>query len=275
MIILWLNQFSHWQLAFLLVFVFVAISVGLTWLSNRIISPRFSGIHSQVALYTGASGTVYGLLLALIAGNAWGNLASVNAVVSQEAYSVGNLYRNLEGYPASLRKDIRQQLRDYVDIVVKEEWPALQQGRKAIAARPVLDRIFQSVTTFKPSTMGEMAVQSAVLSTLNAIALTHRQREGSAGQRVMPVMWVVVCVAAFVVMALMSLTTTGYAKMDYLLAGGYGAIIGLVIFLIISLDHPFVGESNVSPGAFLEVLGLMDHLDAIAPSAASPSKLSH
>lgn len=178
---LWLNQFSHWQLALLLVFVFVGVSVGLTW----------------------------------------------------------------------------------------------QLSRKAIAARPVMDRIFQLVMTFKPSTMGEMAVQSEVLSTLNAIALTHRQREGAASQRVMPVMWGVVCVAAFVVMALMLLTTTGYARMDYLLAGGYGTIIGLAIFLIISLDHPFVGESNVSPGAFLEVLGLMDHLDAIASGAALAPTPSH
>ena len=50
--------------------------------------------------------------------------------------------------------------------------------------------------------------------------------------------------------------------MQQLMIGGLSLMIGLVLFLVISLDYPYRGSISVEPEAFRS---LLDHLGAMGP----------
>src|SRR5207248_11718505 len=62
----------------------------------------------------------YGLAVALIAVSVWQTYTDAAATTSREATAVGVLYRHMGGYPEPLRSALRQELREYLDYVIKE-----------------------------------------------------------------------------------------------------------------------------------------------------------
>ena len=51
---------------------------------------------------------LYSVTLGLIAVASWQNYSSVESLVSKEASTIGVLYRDVGGYPESLRTELRQ-----------------------------------------------------------------------------------------------------------------------------------------------------------------------
>src|SRR5690242_4749074 len=67
--------------------------------------------------------TFYGLALALIAVSVWQSHGDVSRILSQEATSLGALYRDVSGYPEPSRAALQKVLRDYTRQVIEEAWP--------------------------------------------------------------------------------------------------------------------------------------------------------
>src|SRR6185369_15931963 len=57
--------------------------------------------------------TFYGLALALIAVSVWQTYVDVSHTLSQEAISLGALYRDVSGYPEPTRGELQSGLREY------------------------------------------------------------------------------------------------------------------------------------------------------------------
>src|SRR5437764_15303745 len=65
----------------------------------------------------------YGLAVALIAVSVWQTHTDAAATISREATVLGVLYREVGGYPEPLRSQLREDLRKYVEFVIREAWP--------------------------------------------------------------------------------------------------------------------------------------------------------
>src|SRR6185503_15598811 len=115
----------------MMVFVESVSLVGL-FLARRFLQPRFhysEGINDAVSGTVQAIGVFYGITVGLIAVGVWNTNSNASDLVSKEATSIAALYRDVSGYPAPLRDELRAELRRYTVFVIEQAWPAQREGR--------------------------------------------------------------------------------------------------------------------------------------------------
>src|SRR5215510_1551921 len=128
---LWLYQVSPRSAALIMVlFVEGLALIGLV-LVRRLLIPRLhyhDGANDAVSGTVQAIGVFYGITVGLIAVGVWNTNSNAADLVSQEASAVGGLYRDSAGLPAPLSNELTAKLRDYLDVVIKREWPQQEKG---------------------------------------------------------------------------------------------------------------------------------------------------
>ena len=101
-----------------------------------------------------AIGVFYGITVGLIAVGVWNTNSNASDLVSREATSLGALYRDVTGYPEPIRSDLQSKLHRYTLFIIKEAWPAQQEGRGQELYRGVtiMDEFQAKLYTYEPTT---------------------------------------------------------------------------------------------------------------------------
>jgi hypothetical protein len=248
----WIYDIPTWQLGAL----FAVIFVGVTWLGIIFVSPILKfwfrsqeGINDLVGYALGAFGVFYGLLLGLLAVATYQNSWNVGETVSREAASLAALYRDVSAYPEPIRSDLKKRLQDYTRFVIDKAWPAQRKGQIAQGSVKMMDEFQQVLTQFEPSTKGQEALHAETLRQYNDMILLRRMRIDSVGVGIPGVMWYVVAVGA-IINTLLILCFRVRFDIHLVIGGVLSFFVGVVIFLVAAMDHPFRGEVSIGPDSF-------------------------
>jgi hypothetical protein len=258
--IIWLYQIPNWLLCLLVVGVFATVSlVGLKltrpWVSS------FKTHHNDiVASFAASVGVLYAVLLAMIAVAAWTNYTTVDSLAAQEADLVHSLFRDIEAYPQFERDELRGLLREYVDTVIHTEWPALQKGSTDRRAALVVDSIFSGWIKLDPRTEAQKIVNAETLARLNLFQSVRQSRLQTGGNGLDAVLWVVVLAGAVVSIGICYLFWIENKLLHQVMISILGGMIGVVVYLILALDHPMWGAITIRPTAFEAVAASMDRV---------------
>jgi hypothetical protein len=258
--IIWLYQIPNWLLCLLVVGVFTTVSlVGLKltrpWVSS------FKTHHNDiVASFAASVGVLYAVLLAMIAVAAWTNYTTVDSLAAQEADLVHSLFRDIEAYPQFERDELRGLLREYVDTVIHTEWPALQKGSTDRRAALVVDSIFSGWIKLDPRTEAQKIVNAETLARLNLFQSVRQSRLQTGGNGLDAVLWVVVLAGAVVSIGICYLFWVENKLLHQVMIAILGVMIGVVVYLILALDHPMWGAITIRPTAFEAVAASMDRV---------------
>jgi len=256
--LLWLYQISTFWLGVLIVGGFVTLSL----LGHRLTRPlarRFLPEQNDFANYFFATVAVfYAVLVGLIAVAVWGNYTGINGIVSNEAVSSSDVYRDIESYPPPLRDAVRKDPRDYGKFVIEREWPAQGRGAKLPKGGDLLiHRIALRLTTFEPATLGRQAVQIQTLHDLDDLFSNRRLRLEAVDSHLPGLMWLVVLAGAAVLVFMTYFFRVEGGKLHALLTVALSVVIGLVVFLILALDRPLVGYVSIDASSFEDALSTM------------------
>lgn len=246
----WLDNLSALQMgaAFAVGFL-VAGSLGIfllrplarVWIHGR------RNADDMVGFTLASFSTLYGILLGLLAVEAYQDFSTIQDAVSKEALSLSTLYRDFDGYPPPLRADLQNGLRDYARVAIDEHWMQRRNGAPPTGdGAHRLRALFDKLLTFKPTDKGEEIIHGESLRELNTVIELRRFRIASAGGGIPPVMWWVVGVGAALHILLIGLFDME-AHVHLILGGAVSLFLGLVIFLIVSLDSPFSGGAPIGP----------------------------
>ena len=111
----------------------------------------------------------------------------------------------------------------------------------------------EQLIRFEPSSRGQEIHHAEALRQFNNYLEARRMRLFSVTTSIPGVMWAVVLVGALMNIALIWMFDM--KLINHLLLGGIlSAFMGLMIFLIASLDNPFRGELSISPAPFQDIL---------------------
>ena len=240
---IWLYELPNWLLCFYVVTLFTVLSLVGFWVTHA--GVRAFKVHHNdvVASFAASSGVLYAVLLAMIAVASWTNYTTVGSLVSQEADLVHQLFRDAGAYPPQSRVHLRGLLREYVGTVVN-----------------VVDDLFDGFLQFEPKTEGEKLIGSEALSRLNTFQAIRRNRIQTGQSGLDGVLWMVVLCGAILNVGICYLFRIENKLLHELLIGTLGLMIGVVVYLILALDHPLWGEVSVQPTAFHEVAESMDRV---------------
>jgi len=257
MIPIWLYQIPTFWLGFLIVGFFVLIAVAGLWLT-RPLAKRISRSENDFAnYYIAVVAVVYAVLVGLIAAASWANYTAVQALVSAEAASVSDLYRDVEGYPPAMRDQLRAMLREYVHHVITEEWPAQRRGVIPRTHTAMVQRVVKGWASFEPVTPGQQIAHAECLRQLDEFLSNRRQRLDAVDSNLPNLMWIVVLFGAVIAIAMTFLFWTESWAFHVFLTTAFAVTLGLVIFLIVELDRPLVGSVSVPPTSFQELEEMM------------------
>lgn len=253
-LLLWLYEIPTFWLGVIIVGIFLILSLAGLRLTRPWARRHCNAYNDLANYYIAAVGVFYALLVGLIAVATWEDYTDVESIVSSEAVTIADLYRDMEGYPPELRTDLRERLRLYVHHVIDEEWPAQQRGVEPKTHIRGVTELSQRLATFEPQTPGQQILHAECLSQFNSFLTARRQRLEAVDSGLPGVMWAVMLIGAAITIGMTYFLWTDNLKVHSLLTASFAAIVGLVIFLILVLDQPLVGRVSVDPGNFQEVL---------------------
>lgn len=234
--------------------------VGFSWVGAILIRPilraflrKRADTNDLIGYMLSCFGVFYGLLLGLLAVAAYQNFSNVETVVSKEASTLSALTRDVSAYPEPERTNLIWLLRDYTRYVVYYAWPSQQKGIVPQEGNTRMIAFHEQLIRFEPQTPGQEILHAEALRQFNTYLEARRMRIFSVTTSIPGVMWAVVLVGALMNIALIWLFDMKLT--NHLFLGGIlSAFMGLMIFLIASLDNPFRGELSIPPAPFEDIL---------------------
>lgn len=239
----------------------VGTMVFIGFVQAAILQERFrSWFRSDEAVgnYVQMLTLFYGLLLGLVAVDVWQAQDDAVNNTTNEANQiriVADLTRSLPGNTSVLITS----LGDYTEGVIKKEWPMMlsNQQREMFVASPELDNVRVAIMGLEPLNLAEQATFQEILSRFGQI-VEARQRRVLDSERELPnVLRLTLIIGAIFTLFGTFFIESKHLNTQVILAAVSGGYLFLLIYTILVLEHPFVGEWSVSYAPYERVLEVL------------------
>ncbi|MDJ0868667.1 MAG: DUF4239 domain-containing protein [Myxococcota bacterium] len=193
------------------------------------------------------SGTLLALLLSLTFAEVRSELGTLRDSVEQESEHLEDVHHDLARFGGAAAERLRDLVIAYASSVVRDEWPALARGVADERTSELFDRLEAGVIELEPATEEQETLHERMLVDFDQITDLRIDRHFHA----------VVAPPAFLYIAALGfLCTMGMLGVhaptvrSLALIFFYCAFIGVVVYFILSLSHPFEGIARIGPEPF-------------------------
>ena len=255
----WHGRLSAGQLALAFCVFFVAI----TWLGILIVHPMMRRVlhgnepSNELIIHIASSfGLIYAVLLGLLTVATFQNTKDVEDGIGREASALSAIYHSTDGYPEPLRGELKAQLRDYTHYVIDKDWPAHRRGIVPVGGEHRLQVIRSTLLSYEPTTKTQELLHGELLHYMDSMMVSREQRLTAVTAAIPRVLWYVVVIGAFLMIAFLWMLYIDLAP-QFILGGITAFFLGIMIFLIYAMDHPLQGVVSVPPDSFKSVYDLV------------------
>jgi len=214
--------------------------------------------HNEVAGFMFlAIASFYALLLSFVMLVVWEELNNTKSNVSKEGSSAIGLYRDIKFYPDTVEsKRMMAVYLDFVYNVIDEEFPNMKCMKPSRRTPESFNRVFYNMEHLNPKSPLQIQLVSQMFNHLNELSIYRGLRTASIETEISPPMWLPIILGAVIVIICGMLLDIEHTRMHVGLSCLLGAIIGMFLFLIIILDHPYTGSMGVKPKSYMEIFTL-------------------
>jgi hypothetical protein len=203
-------------------------------------------LNQSISYATQGFSLFYGLLLGLLTVAAYQNNERVKEGILNEATALGSLYSDMATYPEPIRSDMQWMLRDYVLFTINRDWPAHRAGELLEGGFNRANAMRQKLAGFEPTTKGQEIVHAQVMQAFQDFSQARQGRLAGVITEIPPVLWYAVLVGA--VTNVLLLVMLRMPPLQHFLLGTISAFfLGVILFVIVTLDRPLRGESGLDP----------------------------
>jgi hypothetical protein len=208
--------------------------------------------NETIGLATGGFSLFYGLLLGLLTVAAYENRERTQTAILNEASAIGAIYATIGSYPEPWRSDLRELLRDYVQYTINRDWPAHREGQVTEGGMNRMAAFGQWLARFKPEGVSQEVLHQAAVTSFESLKSARQMRLNGVSTRIPAVLWYAVLMGAAVsVLQLLMIRARPVAH--FVLGTITVFFLGVVIFVIITLDAPLFGPEGLPPEPYLEL----------------------
>ena len=255
----------------LLTLVFGVLVVGGTCLLalaglevvQRLVPATSRQRHNDVAGFIYAAlGVIYAVLIALVVIAVWEEYDAASVTVEQEANALAEIFWLGNRLPKPEGSHIQELCRSYAEEVVHKEWPLMEQGQSPLmtqtqgtpAGWTLIDDIRANLQEFQPRTQADEQLYAEGLDQVQRLADARRMRLVAAEEGVPAVLWSVLIFGGIAAVGFTYLFGLQNTWAHRLMVVTLAAVIGLVLFTIGAMEHPFSGGARIGTEAFDLVL---------------------
>ena len=206
-------------------------------------------LNESIGYATSGFNLFYGLLLGLITVAAYQNSERVKEGILSEAMALSSLYADMDAYPEPIRTDMKASLRDYVLYTIYKDWDAHRGGRFLNGGGNRANVMRHALAKFNPATPGQEIMHAAVTNAFHDFIEARQRRIVGVSVAIPDVLWYAVIVGAAINILLLIMLRM--RPMQQLLLGSITTFfLGVILFVIITLDDPLRGVDGLDPWPF-------------------------
>ena len=263
----WLYNLPNWLFGLIVVLFFTLYGLaGLfttrPWVRRQ---HREDYSHNDIVSYFLAAITVfYGITLGLLAVATWTNYSTTQDKVDHEAQTVASLYRDVNSFPEPLRTSMDDDLRAYVREVVDVSWPQMRKGVIPYGSGMQLDQLQADLLLFEPKTEREKIVTQQTYQAFNVLVEARRGRLETVTSGMPSSLWSLVILGGLITMTATLFFDTPSFRMHFWLTVLLSTLLGLMVFLVGTLDNAFRGKVSIGPASLQRVYDqlMVQHVSA-------------
>lgn len=255
-----------WLSGILIIGGFTALSIGAMLLVRERVHRSMGEMHNEVAGFLIAVvGVMYAVLLAFLIIVDWEQFNAANSTVTNESSTLTSLSHETGLLPSSVRPEAQTSLRTYTSDVITREWKTMEQGNDSPAVDADLTRIYQVYDGLNRTGSGQGTTDES-FRLLDQLSAQRTARVAASRESLNPVFWVVLILGAVVTVGYTILFYLDNVVIQALMTGGLAALIASLLFLLLVVDHPFVGDIHISSESLRFAL---EHMTAHPPAAGA------
>ncbi|MGB8907953.1 MAG: DUF4239 domain-containing protein [Candidatus Cybelea sp.] len=226
----------------------VACFVALHAVVQRRLKAEMLRRHNDVAGYLfSAVGVLYAVVLGFVVVVVWQKYDAAVSNVENEVDATGNLYHVVDAFPPARRVAVRDDLRNYVETVVRIEWPAMARDRDVSdLGADQLERVSFAVNTFSPTNFKEFAAQQAAIGNAQRLFDARRARLIEAVPAVPSVLWFALVAGALAMVAFCFIFGVENRPAQLMMTAILVGLIGILFVVIEEFSTPFSGSVRIS-----------------------------
>jgi hypothetical protein len=253
--LLWIYDIPDWASFLLVVGATLAVGwIGLFGLRSWVSRLHDEHNHNEVVSYFLAAVVLfYGVMVGLIAVGVWEQFSSTDEKVALEASSLAALYRDVSEFPQPHRARLQADVRGYTLYVIRTSWPLQRRGIIPSQTNQILWKIQADMMSFQPTMNSENNIQIEALHAYNALVELRRMRLHSVESGLPLAVWVVVVLGGAITLCVGCFFETRSFAVHFWMISLTSCLIGIIIWLLAMLDHPFLGEVSIGPAPFENV----------------------
>jgi hypothetical protein len=200
-------------------------------------------------------GIIFGLLVAFLAAQAWGDVERANTAVNREASSLRAVVLLSEILPAAARDQVRASIREHIQQVESHEWPAMARREVTLGMIPTALAQALHVTVSTPvEGSGPVAAQREILGALENALDARRQRILISQAHMNGVKWATLILQAVCMLVAVAIVHAENRLSARIALGLFATAIAVSVVLVLAHDRPFMGAHVVTPTVLLQVL---------------------
>jgi len=252
-----LLQMRPFVLLTAIVFTFGLMGGLGTYFFRKYTRLKYKDGHNEVVGYIfGILGGFYGLLLGFVVFFVWDTLNQAQNNTNQEGSLARGLYRDIKYFPDTDKmKPLMHCYIAYVHSVVESEFPSMEKLQPLTSRdRKYFNNVFREMEKLDPN---DTRVEQ-MFKHLNDLA-TYRGLRQLDGESDIPTeIWVPLLLGGFIILVIAMLVKVESVGLHCGINTMLGAFIGIVIYLIVIIDHPFTGDLKIVPTQYKLILQ-MEH----------------
>jgi hypothetical protein len=256
-----LGIYGLWLFLGGIVVVAILLAVGAILLGDRVLpSSTSAGHNSTLSPFVTTVALVYGALLGFTVVVAWEQFSGASANVAAEASTLTTMYRQTVAMPQPEQGEMRNLLRAYTTAVAGPEWERQDTGGTSDSARAALTEMYRVLSRQDPDARSG-PVNGEFLGQLTVLASERNTRVLDAEPRIPSLLWGGLIFGGVVLITLMGFMRLDSTRGHVMLSGSVAVLLGLLLFIVFCLDHPFGMQLGVTSAPFehsLEVFGAVD-----------------
>lgn len=268
-----LSSLSMWQIAAVFGACYTLVAIAAIPLRHRLVGHEEKGHHDALDAIFSAVSSLYAILLGLILVAAWQNFQDAEHEQIDEAHHVVTLFRLSAGISEPMGGQIRSDIYHYTKRTVEDEWfrmdALFKESSGQSAGLPETFTLYNGLWSryldYKPQDIREQMILNHAMDELIEFGEDRRSRLLDAKPYLPQDVWRLLFAGAVLVMIMAALFTVGRRGLFAVTSFALGASIALELAVVISVDHPYAGQTVVEPNALRNAISVMEHLSRTDP----------
>ena len=255
---------TNWE-DFYLIILSMVLAVTCLMVLNVIWPARQRRVHNDIIGWqVSVLGTIYAVMIGFMLYAVWANFQTAEINADGEANALVNMCRIAEGLPAAQRDAIQTSATEYVNVVLKKEWPDMNRGLSGWEDSSIILGFGRILTNTPVNSFTQQVSLDHDMEQLSNLTEHRRIRQLESESMLPNILWAVLVSGGIITIVTCCLLGSENFQLHFVMIFALALLISLVLVAIGDIDRPFQGTVHVSPNAFIRAQ------DAIRESNATP-----